>query len=51
MLKVYCYICDKELNEPGAILFSPPRQDQCLKYHICESCFKGVLLALESMDG
>lgn len=41
MLKVNCSVCGKELNEPGALLFSPPDEyNQTFKTHICEECYK-----------
>lgn len=41
MLKVRCIVDNEELNEPGAILLSPPDKDgRCRKYHICKFHFK-----------
>ena len=32
------------MNEPGALLFSPPIQDiMVTKYHLCKGCFEKVL--------
>ncbi len=41
MLKFECDSCEKELEEPGALLFAPPETDTdlCVKYHICKLCF------------
>lgn len=40
MIKVYCTTCGYELEEPGALLFSPPFEDQTAsKYHICMKCW------------
>ena len=49
MLKINCDVCGEELDEPGALLFSPPadsdEQDDyycsgCDKYHICVTCYR-----------
>ncbi len=43
-----CDICGKPLDEPGALLFSPPDQySACVKNHVCKTCyvgFAGVIL-------
>lgn len=38
---VICTRCKKELNKPGALVFSPPQGPlkECTKYHLCEKCF------------
>jgi hypothetical protein len=43
MLNVRCIRCDKELNEPGALLITSPCEDmRCAKYHICVKCEKKI---------
>jgi hypothetical protein len=58
-IKAICSFCNKELKEPGALLFSPPSTpmamcnsigkniknsaDCCEKFHICEKCFKKII--------
>jgi hypothetical protein len=41
MLELRCNACGQELNQPGALLFSPPTGDGWLveKYHLCVSCW------------
>jgi hypothetical protein len=41
MLNLKCDKCGRELSEPGALLFSPPRGDGWLveKYHLCYTCW------------
>ena len=56
MIKVKCYKCKKELNEPGALLFSPPiyikgrvnwgteeAQLAVDKFHICVRCYYKIM--------
>ena len=41
MIKPICDFCKKELQDFGAILFSPPDNDNRVrKFHICKECFK-----------
>jgi hypothetical protein len=53
MIKVNCYRCNKELNELGAILFSPPNTGfigsygKVDKFHLCKSCYLLVLDVIE----
>lgn len=49
MLNFKCDCCDKELKEPGALLFSPAIKFKQLpgpfiseKYHICVKCFEYI---------
>lgn len=40
MIDVRCFACQKDLDAPGALLFSPPDQsDACTKFHLCGACF------------
>jgi len=39
-----CKRCKGKIEEPGAIMISPPDKDDfCKKYHICSECFPEVL--------
>ena len=40
MITPKCNICEKELNEFGAILLSPPDGTSVNKYHICVFCYE-----------
>jgi ribosome-binding protein aMBF1 (putative translation factor) len=38
-----CEMCGKELEDFGAILFSPPDEEsKTLKLHLCVNCYKKV---------
>lgn len=40
MLKILCNKCNKELDQPGSLAFSPPdKYHECKKFHICTSCW------------
>ncbi|MBS3085967.1 hypothetical protein J4225_04775 [Candidatus Pacearchaeota archaeon] len=40
MIKPKCNICKKELNDFGALLFSPPdNKNKVDKKHICKECY------------
>ena len=40
-IKPVCDKCKKELNDFGAILFSPPdSESRVKKFHICKECYK-----------
>lgn len=39
MLKIICSICDIELKDFGALLFSPPKESEVKKFHICKECY------------
>lgn len=51
MLRFDCVVCRKEIEEPGALLFSPPDilidngkpVDHVHKFHICKKCYKKIL--------
>lgn len=44
MIAVECHRCDEELDEPGAVVISPPEVNgRCTKYHLCAPCFEHVL--------
>jgi hypothetical protein len=41
MLSINCDICQSKLDEPGALVFSPPITETWLveKYHVCARCW------------
>ena len=44
-IQVFCENCHKELDEPGAILISPPNKasvEVVFKIHLCKECFKVI---------
>lgn len=42
-IKPKCDVCGNELTEFGAILLSPPDDDnQVTKYHLCTFCFEQI---------
>jgi hypothetical protein len=38
-----CDACKKELDEYGALLFSPPDHDSVRKYHLCKACYGEII--------
>lgn len=38
-MTIICNKCNKELDRPGALLFSPPYGKIVYKYHICIECY------------
>lgn len=43
MINPKCDYCKKELNDYGAILFSPPdKSSKTLKHHICKDCYNKI---------
>jgi hypothetical protein len=52
VIKVNCAGCSKELEEPGALIFSPPTYPvgDCEKFHICASCWDGVRKVITTGD-
>lgn len=50
-LNISCYKCNKELEELGALLFTPPSTSmsisECKKIHICVKCYYGVMQFLQ----
>lgn len=50
MLDLRCSICDEELTEPAALLFSPPMEhDPTLtrKEHLCQRCYAEIVEFLQ----
>lgn len=41
-IKPVCDRCKKELNDFGAILFSPPKGKNVKKFHICGECYEKI---------
>jgi len=40
MIKVICNICDKELEDSGSLIFSPPDDlNTVTKWHVCRTCW------------
>ena len=39
MIKPKCDYCGNELDDFGAILFSPPEGHDVKKYHVCKGCY------------
>ena len=47
MISPICYICKKELEDFGAILWSPPdKNNKHDKYHICVGCWSRKTLVI-----
>lgn len=45
MIKPACDFCGKELQDFGALLFSPPKWRTVKKYHLCVKCFEHLIHA------
>ena len=42
-IKPVCDKCGKELVEFGALLFSPPNEDNSVKkFHLCKDCYNKI---------
>lgn len=43
-LVIHCSSCEKQITQPGALLFSPPYKNQNIteKYHLCMECYQLV---------
>lgn len=40
-MKIQCIDCGNDLQEPGALIFSPPdKNDFCQKLHLCVDCWE-----------
>lgn len=38
-MTVKCDCCGKFMDEPGALIFAPPKSHSCMKYHACVECW------------
>lgn len=39
MIAVTCFVCEEELDEPGALVFGPPSPTGLVrKRHLCRNC-------------
>jgi hypothetical protein len=49
VLDLKCDRCGRELNQPGALLFSPPQGESWLvaKHHLCADCYAVIAAKLE----
>ncbi len=51
-IKPVCDKCKTELSEFGAILFSPPNDENCVKkFHICKECYNKIKEDWKLEDG
>ncbi len=42
-IKPICDQCNEELEDFGALLFSPPdKENKTKKYHLCKNCFNKI---------
>ena len=50
MLELKCDICHNKLQNPGALIFSPPTMEAWIveKYHICPNCWPTVMALLKT---
>jgi len=49
-MKVFCSFCSNDMEDPGALLFSPPTMgEDCKKYHVCTECFFNVMKILNKI--
>ncbi len=40
MISPKCDVCKEELNDYGALMFSPPDEEgNVKKFHICQNCY------------
>lgn len=53
-ITVTCYVCEKELDEPGALVFSPPYgskgANQVTKRHLCRTCWRELDVLMRSVN-
>ena len=48
-IQITCEVCEKELEGQGALIFSPPHNKICDKYHVCWKCFIKLQDALRDL--
>ncbi len=41
-LIIHCDVCGERITKLGALLFSPPIDNICRKYHICVKCYEKI---------
>lgn len=41
-IKPICDKCKKELDDFGALLFSPPKNNEVKKFHLCKECYEKI---------
>lgn len=47
-IKPVCDKCKKELDDFGALLFSPPNEESLVKkFHLCKACFEELKSSME----
>lgn len=45
MISVTCTMCQKELKQPGALVFSSPDENgSVIKHHICVNCEVNIVV-------
>ena len=44
-----CFKCGCSINQFGIILFSPPKDNIVTKYHLCNRCFKNIIVCKKSI--
>lgn len=47
-LVLFCCMCKRKINTPGALLFSPPKDINVKKHHICCGCYAVLLKYIAS---
>ena len=50
MIKPICSMCEKELEDFGAILLGPPSGDICFKFHICKKCWEKIFKLIRVLN-
>jgi hypothetical protein len=50
MIKIECDACERNMDMPGALLFSPPtKNNDCKKMYLCSDCYLAVLDRLDEL--
>lgn len=47
-LELYCHACKGLIEDPGALLFSPPKGITVRKYHLCSKCYNIIISSIET---
>ena len=45
-LEIDCDKCGNRITRPGALLFSPPVDSGCRKYHLCTECYDRYIIPI-----